>query len=308
MSLLAVCVKWAVSGCFLGMDAEEIKLLQQCLGGSDFDDSNNIGISNWDYGSDEYPHMIKIVLSVTHTQDIGYWVPLVYDTSDSLFKLMTPWKRLNTNSGLADTGADDNFEIYTTKTVFSRVSSEAEVTFDFASKSLITSNVTHEFVEGVGFSGNLACEVADGQNSHLAYLKNVTGQQHCLSKGDQFIVLNTDNWLSNPANTNIYTANKVHTKNGFKKSNQFSGSGGLARHSDHYGTHLIETDVSTNFAHAISRPEQFHIYKMFESVKSSYTYVSECSNRGVCDSEQGVCECFGGYSGLACETVSALAV
>ena len=292
---------------FTDLDATEQKLLEQCLGGSDFDDSNNVGISNWDYGSEEYPHFVKIVLTVTHTQDYGYWVPLIWDSADSRFKLMVPWKRLNINSGLADTGEDDSFEIYTTKSVFSRVSTQAEVSFDFASKTLITSNVTHEFVDTVDYSGDMSCEVVNGQNSHLATMKNVSGQaHHCMRKGDKFTVLTMDDWMTNPANLNIYTVEKISTKNGFLKDNQFSGA--LARHSDHYGTHIIKTDIATNFAHSISRPEQFFIYKMYENVESSYTYVSECSNRGICDTDEGICNCFGGYTGNACETVSELAV
>ena len=295
---------------FTGLDDTETKLLMQCLGGSDFDDANNVDIANWDHGSEEYPHFVKLVLTVTHTQDFGYWVPLIYDSGDSRFKLMIPWKRLNTNSGLSDTGADDNFEIYTTKSVFSRVSVEAEISFDFASKTLITSNVTHEFVDtAAGYSGDMSCEVVNGQNAHMSTMKNVTGQtHHCMKKGDKFTLLTMDNWMVNPANLNFYTVEKISTKNGFLKDNQFSGTSSLTRHSDHYGTHIIKTDISTNFAHSISRQEQFFIYKLYENVKSSYTYVSECSNRGVCDSEEGLCNCFGGYTGAACQTVSELAV
>jgi hypothetical protein len=292
---------------FTGLDATETKLLEQCLGGSDFDDTNNIGISNWDYGTEEYPHFVKLVLSVTHTQDFGYWVPLLYDSGDSRFKLLIPWKRLNTNSGLSDTGADDNFEVYTTQSVFSRVSTAAELSFDFASKTLISSNVTHEFVDAVEYSGDLSCEIVNGQNSHLDMIKNISGQaHHCMKKGDIFTLLTMDDWMTNPANLNWYTVEKISIKNGFLKDNQFTGA--LDRHSDHYGTHIIKTDISTNFAHSINREEKFFIYKLYENVKSSYTYVSECSNRGVCDSDDGLCDCFGGYTGNACETVSELAV
>jgi hypothetical protein len=37
-----------------------------------------------------------------------------------------------------------------------------------------------------------------------------------------------------------------------------------------------------------------------------YTYVSECSNRGLCEGSSGLCKCFKGYTGDSCETISEL--
>merc|ERR1711998_139959 len=39
---------------------------------------------------------------------------------------------------------------------------------------------------------------------------------------------------------------------------------------------------------------------------TGYNYVAECSNRGICDSETGLCNCFAGYSGDNCGSVSSL--
>merc|ERR1712188_50030 len=41
---------------------------------------------------------------------------------------------------------------------------------------------------------------------------------------------------------------------------------------------------------------------------SAYTHTSECSNRGTCDSEEGVCKCFKGYTNDNCNTQNSLAV
>jgi len=38
------------------------------------------------------------------------------------------------------------------------------------------------------------------------------------------------------------------------------------------------------------------------SVGETYQYVSQCSNRGVCSLEFGICGCFTGYSGITCGT------
>ncbi len=42
------------------------------------------------------------------------------------------------------------------------------------------------------------------------------------------------------------------------------------------------------------------------STEGNYEYVSQCSNRGLCDTA-GVCKCFSGYSGVDCSMQNALA-
>merc|ERR1712146_671813 len=80
----------------------------------------------------------------------------------------------------------------------------------------------------------------------------------------------------------------------------------------HFGTNVISLDLSTNWAvelngnHAdltaatadppTALASPYYIYKFIPAEESTYEYVAECSNRGLCDHETGVCECFTGYT------------
>ena len=62
----------------------------------------------------------------------------------------------------------------------------------------------------------------------------------------------------------------------------------LARYKFNY----ILTDIATNWANEVDAEAQFYIYKFFPHKSSTYNYVAECSNRGICNNFEGECECF----------------
>ncbi|KAJ1442973.1 tubular mastigoneme protein [Ochromonadaceae sp. CCMP2298] len=323
-----------------GMTTAEKNLLKKCLGSGDFDTSNNIDVYNWDKGSKLYPHVIKLVRSVTTYTDGGYFAVLWYDTretlddsgaSDGTFKLLNPFRT-------PDNFVTDNYDIYTTKGTLALTSDQSEATFGFASKYVYMTNITYDlqgFNKTSQFDGDISCEVGNNNAAKLGFI------HHCLNKTDMFTLINWEMPEHNPRYINMYTAERLYTgQYQHSVSDRFSTvadivntgpvtvAGGRGETGTdtvgsekvlHYQTHFINTDLATNWAASVGNFEganvdntygkpMFHVYKFFPSVESTYEYVAPCSNRGICNTDSGVCECFAGYTSDSCATQASLAV
>jgi len=65
------------------------------------------------------------------------------------------------------------------------------------------------------------------------------------------------------------------------------------------GNYLCDANSWTVQAEAKVAPKRITVKA---KLKQAYTYVSECSNRGLCDTESGLCACFSGYTHENCDT------
>jgi len=290
-----------------GLTTAEASLLKACLGEADFDKTNNVGIQNWDYGNVDYPHLVKLVLTTTDSADGGLYAALYFDgTYFVLFNpLVTP-----------DHTPTDVFEVYTTKGTLARTTADAFAYFSFASNRIITGNFSWDLTKGrSAYSGDISCEVTD-RNADEKHFIN-----HCLNKSDIITFLAANHTIrNNPPYINLYTIKKIYTT---RYTQNMSDPDSVVRqifpsyadtiktdHFQRFGTHIIETDLATNWGANLDDDDysEFNVYKFFPAAESSYTYVSQCANRGICNTDSGLCECFGGYTGDACQFQSSLAV
>lgn len=306
-----------------GMTKTERNMLKKCLGDSDMDSTNNVegDVYNWDRGSQMFPHIIKLVRTVTTYTDGGYYAVIWLDESvnwdgtgeTGTFKLFNPFVP-------PDAFLTDNYDVYTTKGTLALTSLQSEATFGFASKYIFNVNTNFDVNARTGsnyYDGDISCEVGANNANKFNKIEKSGNVYHCMNKTDMFTLLNWEYPHLNPPHINLYTTERLHkTQASQRIKDVFGGSNeGQA----HYMTHMMTTDLSTNWAAAVGgkSPEstagshgipKFRVYKFIPSPASTYSYVAECSNRGICDRDSGLCKCFPGYTSDSCHEQSSLSV
>jgi len=309
-----------------GFTVAEKKLLKTCLGDSDFDTANNQDVYNWDKGSIFYPHMIKLVRTVTTYSDGGYYAVIWFDIGnswDNLAGVETGTFRLLNPFSSPDGYATDSYEVYTTKGTLALTSNYSEATFGFGSRTVYMTNITYDNLAAPNggtffkdFDGDISCEYGLNNAGKRKFLF------HCLNKGDLFTLINWELPQSNPPHINLYTAERlIHTELLFSVDQRFRRAGipaGDQTKPMHFMTHSITTDLSTNWAASVGAPgpsgteglglANFRVYKFFPATASTYEYVAPCANRGICDNGAGTCQCFPGYTSDNCHVQASIAI
>jgi hypothetical protein len=72
------------------------------------------------------------------------------------------------------------------------------------------------------------------------------------------------------------------------------------------GTNSQSTTDDDDLVDSGATVYKFYPPTLAKTQSTGYNYVAECSNRGICDGETGLCNCFAGYSGDNCGSVSSL--
>jgi len=311
-----------------GFDAAAVKLLKACLGDADGDASNNLEVYNWDYGLTNttwHPHVVKLTKTPTARTTAG--VTDDYDAGKYYLAYYGAGKEGDATerfyfSGLPEVGVDMSvFTTDGTATVLAnRTSGQGRDSNPSGNIDRdVTASVTARFAKystTVYTSADVSCD-----SNHL---------NACLNKGDKVLLpympvaqdgvkVSVADAAASANTGNLYTVVKVGvdapsastgtTEDRFyfvvDKAINWDGSATAAR-SAFRGSVMDEGDTSG--ATAGTQLVGIHSIVKFEPGPTSYEFVQQCSGRGLCNGDDGLCECFTGYTGDNCDQQSALAV
>jgi len=331
-----------VYGYLTDLDTTETKLLKKCLGDSDGFTSNNIEVSDWDYGATQFfrdavdgwlmsgtPHAVKLVKdSPADDMDGGKFALIWWSPKDELFYVAT--KQSDTES---------SYVIYTTDGVAERVYVDQNQDSSYNVTETAATARFDQFSNTLYMSIDVACET---QTNNI---------EPCLEKGD-LIFITDANWgqdLNTQQNkaffgadtvvdfaagyadtTDLYTITKIWTAEETAdtavmctaaKSSEWSCTVGDLYSGSYENKFRITVDKSINWdGSTLANPSTdssvttdsvygyVQLLKFTPASTGNYEYVSMCSNRGLCNSDDGLCECFKGYTNDNCDTQSSLAV
>ena len=289
------------------------------------------------------PHLIKLVTSTASSTGLctsgvscvdenpaGFYAVLYYDGSTGTFQLLssphldyasTTEFYVFTTTGYLKVASTttDVFTSYMTTGENDKATSgtdlsgaslnSTDLTFVTKDLSSFYSNVVYTYYKTTSSTErpNVDCETKSTSNVAL---------NACIQKGDYVMIMNTDSSTvaanPNPKYPNIYQVMKISRENreavsdGVYRYQIVLDMGMNARYLK-VGTYVgVTTDGTFETTTFTGATNYVRIFK-FTPPTQEVSYVGPCSLRGICDTSNGICGCFPGYTGDDCSTMNALA-
>jgi hypothetical protein len=265
------------------------------------------------------PHAIKLVKrNVNDDYDGGKFALIWYNPKDDEFYVATK-----------PSDAASQYAIFTTDGKAERV--YYDLNEDSAYNHTETAAVAYfeQFTNTLYMSFDASCETGGGA------MKGTV--EPCLQKGDLIFVADA-NWGQASATLSRDDASTAEDKDFFGGATVNLYNDGFADTADLYtitkiwtaqmtattsswkeDRYRITVDKNINWdGSTIASPDgttsassttgYVQILKFTPATTGTFTYVSQCSNRGLCNGDDALCECFKGYTNDNCDTQSSLAV
>ena len=238
------------------------------------------------------------------TKPPGFYAVVYFDTTTNLFHLVTQAPR--------DYGASTWFHVYTTTGYLQLVSPYAFATtvnsansFSGATGSLLQSYYSNTVYLTPTLLGTSAYPSYHGELDCQSNPVGKNGALDCLNKGDLVMLLNTDLRLGDvglktPTYPNLYTVQRVQVDPSPSPAPVAAPTADTAAQLMTQRSVVLDFGVNAVYDTVGTGTNGAAVYKFYPP--TDYTYVSQCSGRGVCDNKQGTCNCFSGFSGGSCGT------
>jgi len=271
----------------------------------------------------------------------GFYAVLKYDEVNDIFKIYTrAGDDFDSTTKFWLYTTKGTLQVVNTETTAFNVAtsmSTDEKVAGIHSNLVYVTNTSHALAfDDVSFDGQIDCETIDplaDPSQRGIRIKNPSmyskvaaggdgvdeystriGVRTCLDKDDYVMIFNTDmsdeGLATNPVYPDIYTVKKIYRDENHNLVDNADEI--VTSENNKWRRHKLVLDYGLNAQFVLDEGGgallSGNIFRFTPDPDAGpYNYVGECSNRGICDSTTGLCQCFAGYTSDNCGVQNSLA-